>query len=163
MSDNTTEDGVADVFVENHELDAIAEASEYEGEMEAGSEDDDIEDEDLHPLAVWRKYESKEEVEKQVALVREFYSSPSKGKEQAKHMPGETARGDDEEKSDTDVEEKSDTDSEYMPGDSCSSGDDEEAEQIHRRFKDFKKKFKRGEATSLDDVIYEDFASRATN
>ena len=155
MSDNTTEDGVADVFVENHALDAIAEASEYEGEMEAGSEDDDIEDEDLHPLAVWRKYESKEEVEKQVALVREFYSSPSKGKEQAKHMPGETARA-----SEPNVEEKSDTDSEYMPGDSCTSGDDEEADQIHRKFKDFKKKFKRGEATSLDDVIYEGVASR---
>jgi len=155
MSDNTTEDGVADVFVENHALDAIAEASEYEGEMEAGSEDDDIEDEDLHPLAVWRKYESKEEVEKQVALVREFYSSPSKGKEQAKHMPRETARA-----SEPNVEEKSDTDSEYMPGDSCTSGDDEEADQIHRKFKDFKKKFKRGEATSLDDVIYEGVASR---
>jgi len=153
MSDNTTEDGVADVFVENHELDAIAEASEYEGEMEAGSEDDDIEDEDLHPLAVWRKYESKEEVEKQVALVREFYSSPSKGKEQAKHMPRETARA-----SEPNVEEKSDTDSEYMPGDSCNSGDDEEVAQIYRKFRNFKK-FKRGEAASLDDVIYEGVVS----
>ena len=50
-----------------------------------------------------------------------------------------------------------------MPRDSYSSGDDEEAAHIYRKFKDFKKKMKRGEATSLDDVIYEDFASRATN
>ena len=31
---------------------------------------------------------------------------------------------------------------------------------MYRKFKDFKKKMKRGEAISLDDVIYESFASR---
>jgi alpha-galactosidase len=105
-------------------------------------------------LVVW-KSESKEEVEKQVARLRQFYSSPNKGKERAKNMPGETAKG-----TEPNIEDKSNTDSDYMPGDSCSSGDDEEEDQIHRKFKDFKKKFKRGEATSLDDVIYEGVASR---
>jgi hypothetical protein len=38
MSDNTPEDGVADVFAENHEQDATVEASDYKGEMEDNSE-----------------------------------------------------------------------------------------------------------------------------
>jgi len=46
-----------------------------------------------------------------------------------------------------------------MPRDSCSLGDDDEAAQICRKFKDFKKKLKRGEASSLDDVIYEGVTS----
>jgi alpha-galactosidase len=57
----------------------------------------------------------------------------------------------------------SNTDSEYMPGDSCSFCDDEEATEIHRKFKNFKKKVKKGEAASLDDVIYESVASRPEN
>ena len=57
----------------------------------------------------------------------------------------------------------SNTDGEYMPGDSCSSGDDEEATQIHKKFKDFKKKIKKGEAASLDDVIYEGVDSSSQN
>ena len=150
MSVYIVEGGVADVYVETHEQDATDEAdeaSDYEQEMEDNLEDDEIEDEDLQPLSI-RKIESKEEVEKQVALVRQFYSSPNKEKEHANNMPGQTY-GD----------EKFDTDSEYMPGDSCNSGDDEEVAQIYRKFRNFKKKFKRGEAASLDDVIYESVES----
>jgi alpha-galactosidase len=120
--------------------DATDEGSGYEEEMEDNSEDDDI-DEDLQPMVV-RKSESKE-VGKQVALVRQFYSSP-----------GETGRA-----SEPNGDEKSNTDSEYMPGDSCSSSDDDEATQICRKFKDYKKKLKRGKAASLDDVIYEGVTS----
>ena len=87
MSDCIVEGGVADVYAENHEQDATAEASDYEEEMEDNLEDDEIEDKDLQPLTVW-KSESKGKVEKQVALVRQFYSSPNKGKEQANNMPG---------------------------------------------------------------------------
>jgi len=147
MSNCIGEGGVADVYVEKHEIvpvreqDAIDEGSGYEEEMEDNSEDDDIY-EDLPPLVV-RKSESKE-IDKQVALVRQFYSSPR-----------EAGRA-----SEPNGDEKSDTDSEYMPGDSCSSGDDDEAAQICRKYKDFKKKLKRGEASSLDDVIYEGITSR---
>jgi alpha-galactosidase len=146
MSNCIGEGGVAYVYVEKHEIvpvreqDAIDEGSGYEEEMENNSEDDDI-DEDLQPLVV-RKSESKE-VDKQVAFVRQFYSSP-----------GEIGRP-----SEPNGDKKSDTDNEYMPGDSCSSDDDDEAAQICRKFKDFKKKLKRGEAASLDDVIYEGVTS----
>ncbi|CAD6268554.1 unnamed protein product [Miscanthus lutarioriparius] len=109
--------------------DAADEASDYEQEMEDNLEDDEIEDEDLQPMSI-RKIGSKE-VEKQVALIKQFYSSPNKEKEHANNMPGHTY-GD----------EKSDTNSEYMAGDSCSSGDDDEAAQIYRKFRNFKK-FKR--------------------
>ena len=73
MSNCIGEDGVADVYVEKHEIvpvreqDATYEGSGYEEEMGDNSEDDDI-DEDLPPLVV-RKSESKE-VDTQVALVR---------------------------------------------------------------------------------------------
>jgi alpha-galactosidase len=150
MSDCIVEGGVADVYIETHEQDAADEAdeaSDSEQEMKDNLDDDQIEDEDLQPLSI-RKIESKEEVEKQIAFVRQFYSSPNKGKEHANEMPEQTY-GD----------EKSDTDSDYMPGDSCSSGDDEEAAQIYKKFRNFKKKFKRGEAVNLDDVIYEGVAS----
>ena len=88
MFDCIVEGGVVDVYAENHEQDATAEASDYEEEMEDNLEDDEIEDEDLQPLTVW-KSESKE-VDKQVALVRQFYNSPNKRKEQANSIPGET-------------------------------------------------------------------------
>ncbi|XP_066374845.1 uncharacterized protein [Miscanthus floridulus] len=143
MSDCIVEGDVADVYAENHEYDAAIEASVYEEEMEENSKDNEIEDEDLQPLTIW-KGESKE-IDKQVDLVSQFYCTPN-------NMPG-----------DTNGDEMSNTDGEYMPGDSCSSGDDEEATQIHKKFKDFKKKIKKGEAASLDDVIYEGVDSRPQN
>jgi len=86
ISDCIVEGGVADVYVETHEQDAADEADDYEQEMEDNLEDDEIEYEDLQPLSI-RKIESKEEVEKQVALVKQFYSSPNKEKEHANNMP----------------------------------------------------------------------------
>lgn len=95
---------------------------------------------------------------KQVALVRQFYSTPSKkGKEVTKKGKQSQGKNINEKTSD----DKSDTDSEYMPGDSCTSGDDDEASQIFRKFKDFKKKLRRGDAASLDDVIFEGCSPRS--
>jgi alpha-galactosidase len=146
MSDCIVEGGVAEVYVEKHEL----VLGGYAEEIEDILDEHEIEDEDLQPKWV-RITESKEEVEKQVAFVRQFYSSPNKEEGEAKNMYGD-------EKSDTD----SDTDSEYIPGDSCSLGDDDDDEtaEIYSKYKAFKKKFKRGEATSLDDVIYDGVTSR---
>jgi len=44
-------------------------------------------------------------------------------------------------------------DSDYMPGDDCSSEEDDEAADILRKFRAFKKKLRNGEMASLDDVV----------
>jgi alpha-galactosidase len=147
MCDSIPKDGVANVYAENHE-DATEEVREYEEEMEDNLVGDEVEDEDLHPLSIVRVHESEEHVGRDIALGREFYSSPRKGNQEARE-----ANGDD----------VSDTDSDYIAGDSCSSGDDEETTEIYRKFRTFKKKLKRGEATNLDDVIYEGVASIPEN
>jgi hypothetical protein len=46
------------------------------------------------------------------------------------------------------------SDSEYLRGGFCSSEEDEEALEINKKFKEFKKKSKSGELKNLDDVIY---------
>jgi len=44
-------------------------------------------------------------------------------------------------------------DSDYMPGDACSSKKDDEAAEILSKYKAFKKKLRKGEMASLDDVV----------
>ena len=44
-------------------------------------------------------------------------------------------------------------DSDYMPGDACSSEEDDEAVEILSKYKAFKKKLRKGEMASLDDVV----------
>lgn len=84
--------------------------------------------------------ESREKIDKQIQFVKEFYS-PSKGK--AKVCDSGPKNGD-----------KSSSDSEYLPGDSCTSGEDDEAKEIFlRNFKVFKKKVRSGRAAQLDDVF----------
>lgn len=46
------------------------------------------------------------------------------------------------------------SDNDYVGGDSCSSGEDQEVEEIRKAYKEFKKKLKDGEVGNLDDVIY---------
>lgn len=48
----------------------------------------------------------------------------------------------------------SSSDSEYLPGDSSSSGDDEEADEIEKTFKEFKRKFKAGHVSELDEITW---------
>ena len=78
--------------------------------------------------------EPREKVEKQIQLLKEFYS-PSKGKAQLGHHGGS-------EQFDADIVEKKRCDSEYLPGDSCTSEEDEEAKEILKNFMQFKKKVK---------------------
>jgi len=108
-------------------FDCIIEGGLADVYVETQEQEDNLEDDEL------------EDEDLQPLSIRQIES-----KEHANNMPGQTS-GD----------EESDTDSEYMLGDSCSSGDDEEATHIYKKFKNFKKKFKRGEAANLDDVIYE--------
>lgn len=48
----------------------------------------------------------------------------------------------------------SSSDSEYLPGDSSSSSDDEEADEIEKTFKEFKRKFKAGHVSELDEITW---------
>ena len=50
---------------------------------------------------------------------------------------------------------ESSNDSDYTPGDLCSSKEDEEATKIHKEFKAFKKKMRKGEVADFDDVVLE--------
>ena len=89
--------------------------------------------------------QSSEEVAKQIKCLHEFYRSPSKkGKEvvEKMHEAGSQDDGSDESE-----------DSDYMPGDASSSEEDDEAAEIMRRFKTFKKKQKKGEMAKIDDVV----------
>jgi len=50
-------------------------------------------------------------------------------------------------------DEISSTDSEFLAGDDSSSEEDEEAKEILRRFKEFKKKLSSGQTAQLDDIF----------
>ena len=63
--------------------------------------------------------------------MKEFYS-PSKGKTK---VGGSGFTG-------TDKSDNSSSDSDFLPGNSCSSQDDEEAKEILKKFKEFKRKCK---------------------
>ncbi|KAF0932486.1 hypothetical protein E2562_010382 [Oryza meyeriana var. granulata] len=53
----------------------------------------------------------------------------------------------------------SDTDCDYIPEDNCPSDDEEEADNIHKQYKELKKKIKAGKAGNLDDVDFEGLKS----
>ena len=97
-----------------------------------------------------RRQQSREEVEKQIKRLQEFYRSPSKkGKEVIVAMPSN--------KDDVSAESE---DSDYMPGDDCTSEEDDEAADILRKFRAFKKKLRNGEMATLDDVLLGSQASK---
>ena len=156
MANSTEECCVADVFVEAPATQdkfesGSEEDSDYEAELgcDTGSEEEGSMEEEAVPedvdmgagsAAVKRSItESREKIDKQIQFVKEFYS-PSKGK--AKVCDSGPMIGD-----------KSSSDSEYLPGDSCTSGEDDEAKEILRNFKVFKKKVRSGRAAELDDVF----------
>ncbi|KAF0919005.1 hypothetical protein E2562_027641 [Oryza meyeriana var. granulata] len=55
--------------------------------------------------------------------------------------------------------EDSDIDCDYIPGDDCPSDDEEESDNIHKQYKELKKKIKAGKAGNLDDVDFEGLKS----
>ncbi|TVU44057.1 hypothetical protein EJB05_03484, partial [Eragrostis curvula] len=192
MSDAICDGGVADIYVEcrhgQGEDDADNEHSDFEDEMEHKSVSESEED-------VSVRKESREEAERQVARLREFYSSPTKKGKQVSacdsavvteasqgvmtqasqpiptqaSQAGAAAAGTETGEGaaaaaaptsegaapveNEDVRKESSSDSDYIPGDDCSSEDDEEAAEILKKFKTFKRKLRRGEAANLDDVV----------
>jgi len=110
---------------------AAANVSDFENEMEAEedptveSEDDEMEAHDLQSQVLVCRTKSREEVEKQIKFVKEWYS-PSKidkGKQVQEQVLDDTS-----------------SDSDFLPGDDSPSEDDEEGNDIHCKFKQFKKK-----------------------
>jgi alpha-galactosidase len=99
--------------------------------------------------------ESREEVERQIRHLNEFYSSPSK---KGKEVCEVSCKPTEENKHDS--SDSSSKDSNYMPGDACSSEEDEEAVEILKRFKSFKKKLRTGVVASLDDVELSEHAPK---
>ena len=161
MSDNIVELGVADIFIEDapvvnssgNDSDRERNVSDFEDELvdmqEKMSKDDCVEVmTEENPSR--RRQQSREEVEKQIKRLQEFYRSPSKkGKEVIVAMPSN--------KDDVSAESE---DSDYMPGDDCSSEEDDEAADILRKFRAFKKKLRNGEMATLDDVLLGSQASK---
>ena len=151
MENCIVEGGVADIYIEDPTVvepsddgEAAANVSDFENEMEAEEdptveiEDDEMEAHDLQSQVLVCRTKSREEVEKQIKFVKEWYS-PSKidkGKQVQEQVLDDTI-----------------SDSDFLPGDDSPSEDDEEGNDIHCKFKQFKKKMKGGQVADLDDVI----------
>ena len=153
MAGVTSEGEVAEIYVESptflQESDnGSGRTSNYEdelGDMDVADEEDTEAEEPRRQIVV-RKSCSREEIQKQLLALEVFYTSPSKkGKEKKEDVRGKKKAACPD----------SSTDSDYLPGDTCSSEDDEEAAEILKNFKEFKKKQKTGQRATLDDVVLE--------
>ncbi|BAH92786.1 Os04g0578900 [Oryza sativa Japonica Group] len=145
MAKYTTQGVVADVYVELVDIEEIdTEAnkdevgSDFEDEMKEISDNDDLDDNTVELIGG-----------NEVIMIN---SSPThvnkndmcggKRKVFKTSSVGTKSNGD------------SSSDSEYLPGDSSSSGDDEEADEIEKTFKEFKRKFKAGHVSELDEITW---------
>ncbi|CAL5025564.1 unnamed protein product [Urochloa decumbens] len=154
MSDTIVEGGVADIYVKDQQQEEVAEDdcpgwgdSDFEDELEQEFEDESSEaGEDM----------LEDEVQEVVATgdTMEDIQMQMKGKEVMVKEGKEGTVSKSRRRKRVDVDEGSSTDSDYMPGDSCSSEDDEEAAEILKKFKEFKK-WNKGDCASLDDVVLE--------
>lgn len=141
---NRIDDGcVAEVYVEQpsgaDETDD--EGSDYENEMVLKSDSEEEEDKDLGSGGqLVKHHDSRDKAENSIVL-KEFYSHR---KTNSTLVQG-TSKG----------AENSSSDSEYLPGDISTSEDDEEAKEILKKFREFKKKVKSGVSAHLDDVFVE--------
>ncbi|KAG8097117.1 hypothetical protein GUJ93_ZPchr0013g34709 [Zizania palustris] len=137
MTDTIEEGGVAEIYVEAPEPEADV-THESPSQVTALNQSSEERDRNIQFVRAWY---SPSKVVKQNAVV-EASSQASVAQpvvvQQAEELPHE---------------DTSDNDSEYLPGDEASSGEDEEATEILKKFKQFKTKLKAGEAANLDDVV----------
>ncbi|CAN6208703.1 unnamed protein product [Urochloa humidicola] len=155
MSNTIVEGGVADIYVEDQQQEEVPEDdclgcgdSNFEDELEEEFEDESSEaDEDMLD----------DEIQEVVITgdTMEDIQMQMKGKEMMVQEGKEGTERKSRRRKRVYVDEGSSTDNDYMPGDSCSSEDDEEAAEIRKKFKEFKKKWKKGDCASLDDVFLE--------
>ncbi|CAN6167321.1 unnamed protein product, partial [Urochloa humidicola] len=143
MAETIVEGGVAEIYVEAPEIEAV---DIQEGENQRT------------PSKYSVIVESRDQVEKQIAFVKEWYSPTKvlkqKAVAEASSQPSVaqvTEENQTEAQPDEDVNDSSDSD--YLVGDEASSGEDDEATEILKKFKQFKGKLKVGEAANLDDVV----------
>ena len=144
MSECIVEGGVAEIFVEDggaekqceDESDAERNVNDFEDElvdMEGKMSEDDVVE--AIEKQVVSKIESRAEAEKQIMRLQEFYRSPTKKFKQVSGSVNEEVKG-------SDGSDDSE-DSDYMPGDACSSEEDGEAAEILSKYKAFKKKLRK--------------------
>lgn len=174
MSNYVGEGGVADIYVEIVMAEGSSEFgskedSDFEDELQdispADDEWDDEEDEDLFELNTRKEVlvivSTPEKTKRDLEQVRAF-RTPDKGKAMVVAEPSDKGKAVVVGKERPKKPVISDSDSDYVGGDSCSSEEDEEVQQIKKAYKEFKKKLKDGEVGNLDDVICEG-SSRQTN
>ncbi|KAK3123177.1 hypothetical protein QOZ80_8AG0625470 [Eleusine coracana subsp. coracana] len=146
MSDSIVEGGVADIYVEcprvdEDELGSDDNISDFEKEVDPCDETDgkakeeEAEEQEEAPRPA--KSESREEAQRQIARLREFYSSPTKkGKEVVNSDSAAVL-----------------TQVSQAGVDEASLEEDEEALDILKKFKAFKRKMRNGEVAWLDGVV----------
>lgn len=174
MSNCVGEGGVADIYVEIVMAEGSSEFgskedSDFEDELQdispADDEWDDEEDEDLFELNTGKEVlvivSTPEKTKRDLEQVRAF-RTPDKEKATVVAEPSDKGKAVIVGKERPKKPVISDSDSDYVGGDSCSSEEDEEVQQIKKAYKEFKKKLKDGEVGNLDDVICEG-SSRQTN
>ncbi|WVZ87075.1 LOW QUALITY PROTEIN: hypothetical protein U9M48_033767 [Paspalum notatum var. saurae] len=172
MSEYIVEGGVADIYVEEgtptgdsaEEDSKMANVSDFEDElvdMDVVDADQSASEEEQGAVAVVvqppPRRESREEIERQIKQLQAFYNSPSKFSKQIRSRIEASSSKVVEETvhPDADSSSDSDEDNDYFPGDEHGSEEDEEAEVIKNKFKEFKKKLKKGECATLDDIVLE--------
>uniref|UniRef100_I1PW73 Uncharacterized protein n=1 Tax=Oryza glaberrima TaxID=4538 RepID=I1PW73_ORYGL len=174
MSNCVGEGGVADIYVETVMAEESSESgskddSDFEDELQdispADDEWDDEEDEDLFELNTGKEVlvivSTPEKTKRDLEQVRAF-RTPDKEKAMVVAEPSDKGKAVVVGKERLKKPVISDSDSDYVGGDSCSSEEDEEVQQIRKAYKEFKKKLKDDEVGNLDDVICEG-SSRQTN
>ena len=114
-----------------------------------------------HLVSVTKGPEPREKIEREISMLREFYRSlVKKGKEICLLSHDKSSEKRDAQKGFKNDESASSEDNDYVPGDACSSEEDEEAHEILKRFKIFKK-LRSGGVASLDDVELTDNGPKA--
>lgn len=175
MSDATDDLGVAEIYVEAPGLDGDdhKECSDFEDELEAmdedeeedemAEEDDEMAEEEDTQVQPCRS-ESREDIDRQIQKLELFYRSPSKKGNEVVVDKQQTRKvvKFQQQSGKAYMENNTSSDSDYMLGDSWSSEDDDEAAEIMKKFKEFKKNLKQGGKASLDDVVLDDGQGMAT-
>ncbi|CAD6336060.1 unnamed protein product [Miscanthus lutarioriparius] len=171
MANNTEEGDVAEIYVEGHAVDDEEkeddEDNNFEDEIEGEQEEHDdsefeggyeeLTDSGEDVLVAHNKHESREDVEKQIKFVREWYnpSKMDKGKQVVDDQGSQPVASQQNISSVLNDKEnlEDNSDSGFLPGDDNSSEEDEEVVQIQKKFKEFKKSMNSGQVANLDDVI----------
>ncbi|EEE58950.1 hypothetical protein OsJ_10628 [Oryza sativa Japonica Group] len=167
MSDCTSEAEVADIYVDtqvaqedNSDAEDVGSDndSDFEDEIEEISSDEEaveifeVDTKGKKPVMIVTSIPDK--TQGQIESLRQCHNLAKKDKKEAQVV----AQSD--QLVPYSAESDSDSDSDYLGGDSCSSEEDEEANEIMKSFKEFQKKLKDGQVADLDDVFCGERASQ---